>query len=120
MVKTAIPGNISSNILDHLSQFFILRELPTKYTIMSHDWQNFNKQLFIEDFEKTDWNRILKLNQNNVNLTFKNYLNSVTSLINFHAPVKYLSKKEKKNQKKPWITKGIQYSFHKKNRLFKK
>ena len=68
---------------------------------MSHDWQNFNKQLFIEDFEKTDWNRILKLNQNNVNLTFKNYLNSVTSLINFHAPVKYLSKKEKKNQKKP-------------------
>ena len=43
LVKSAVPGNISSSILDHHPQFFILPELfsnslPTKYNIISHDW----------------------------------------------------------------------------------
>ena len=35
------------------------------------------------------------------------------------APLKK-TQQERKFQKKPWITKGIQNSIHKKNRLFKK
>ena len=42
LVKSAMSGNISSNILDHLPQFFILPEFfskssTTKYNIISHD-----------------------------------------------------------------------------------
>ena len=44
--------------------------------------------------KKTNRNQILQLNQINVKLTFNNYLNSVNSLINIHAPLKKLSKKE--------------------------
>ena len=62
----------------------------------------------------------LQLNQNNVNITFKNYLNSVNILINSHAPLKKLNKKQRKFQQKPWITKGIQNYIKNKNRLFKK
>ena len=42
LVKSALPGNISLGISDHLPQFFILPEFfsnspPIKYNI-SHDW----------------------------------------------------------------------------------
>ena len=63
---------------------------------------------------------MLQLNQNNVNITFENYLNTVNTLINSHAPLKKLNKKQRKFQQKPWITKGIQNAIEKKNRLFKK
>ena len=43
LVKSAMSRNISSSILDHLPQFFILPELiskppPTEYNIISYDW----------------------------------------------------------------------------------
>ena len=51
LVKSAMSGNISSSISDHLPQFFILPEFfskspPTKYNIISHDWEKFNNQSF--------------------------------------------------------------------------
>ena len=47
-------------------------------------------------------------------------LNTVNTLINSHAPLKKLNKKQRKFQEKPWISKGIQNQIEKKNRLFKK
>ena len=58
---------------------------------MSHEWENLNKQLFLEDFGKADWDQILQLN-GNVDLTFNTCLNIVSFLINIHAPQKKLSK----------------------------
>ena len=121
LVKSAMSGNISTSISYHLPQFFILPDFfsnshPTKYNIISHDWEKFNNQSFLEDFEKRNWNQVLQLNQNNVNITFENYLNTVNTLINSHAPLKKLNKKQRKFQQKPWITKGIQNAFEKKNR----
>ena len=125
LVKSAITGNISSSISDHLPQFFILPEFfskspPTKYNITLHDWEKFSNQSFLQDFEKINWNQVFQLNQNNVNITFENYLSTVNTLINSHAPLKKLNKKQRKLQQKLWITKGIQIAIEKKNRLFKK
>ena len=44
LIKSAMSGNISSSISDHLPQFFIRPEFfskspPTKYNIISHDWE---------------------------------------------------------------------------------
>ena len=44
----------------------------------------------------------------------------MNTLINSHAPLKKLNKKQRKFQQKPWITKGIQNAIEKKNMLFKK
>ena len=46
LIKSAMSGNISSSISDHLPQFFILPEFfskspPTKYNIISHDWEKY-------------------------------------------------------------------------------
>ena len=74
VAKSAMSGNISSIMLDHFLQFFILLEFfsnspPTKYNI-SHDWEKFNKQSFLEDFEKNNWNQVLQSNQDNINIIF--------------------------------------------------
>ena len=62
-----MSGNILSNISDHLPQFSIQPEFfskspPTKYNIISHDWEKFNNQSFLQDFEKINWNQVLQLN----------------------------------------------------------
>ena len=46
--------------------FFILPEFfskspQTKYNIISHDWEKFNNQSFLEDFENINWNQVLQL-----------------------------------------------------------
>ena len=38
--------------------------------------------------------------------------------MNKHAPIKNLNKKQRKFLQKPWLTRGIQNSMQKKNRLF--
>ena len=43
----------------------------------------------LADFEKNNCNKILQLNQNNVNLTFDNYLNNMNAL---HVPQKNSTK----------------------------
>ena len=48
-----------------------------------HDLENFNNQSFLE---KINWNQVLQLNQNNFKIPFGNYLNTVNTLINTHAP----------------------------------
>ena len=53
---------------------------------------------FLQNFEKINWNQFLQLNQNNVNITFENYVNTVNILINSHAPLKKLNKKQRKFQ----------------------
>ena len=40
--------------------------------------------------------------------TSENYLNIVNTLINSHAPLKQLNKKQRKSQQKSWITNEIQ------------
>ena len=65
-------------------------------------------------------NQALQLNQDNVDITFENYLNTVNNLINSHAPWKKNSTKKQRNFKqKPWITREIKKAIEKKNRLFK-
>ena len=44
----------------------------------------------------------------------------MNTLINSHASLKKLNKKQRNFQQKPWITKGIQNAIAKKNSLFKK
>ena len=98
LLKSAMSGNISSSISDHLPQFYTLPEFfsnspPTKYNIISHDWEKFNNQSFLEGFEKINWNQVFQLNQGNVNITFENYLKTVNTLINSQVPLEKLIKK---------------------------
>ena len=47
------------------------------------------------------------------------YLSKFYSLLDTHAPIKKLNKKEVKFLTKPWITRGLQNSVKKKNNISK-
>jgi len=54
-----------------------------------------------------------------VNITTSNILNSITTIVDRHAPIKQLSKRKQKNREKPWLTKGILHSIKIKQKLYK-
>ena len=64
------------------------------------------------------------LNQNNfvdqfvVDITFSNFYNTLSGLVEKHAPLKTLSKRKLKHFSKPWITIGLKKSIKVKNSLF--
>ena len=67
---------------DHLQQFLLAPEFfsnstPTKYSIMSHDREKSNELSFFSDYGNINWNKVLQISKNNVNLTFDNYLNTM-------------------------------------------
>ena len=61
-----------------------------------------------------------KIENKNVNRSFDHFVNTFNELLSFHAPIRRMSKQEKKLRSKPWITKGILTSINMKNRIHRK
>ena len=75
---------------------------------------------FISDFNQINWEQILYDKENDVNFPVNEYLSKIDSLLDTHAPIKKLNKKELKFLAKPWITNGLQNSNKKKNSIYSK
>ena len=113
-------GNLTVGISDHLPQFLILKtahHITNNSETFYRDWNSFNQDAFILDFFENDWNIILNLKENDPDTSFKNFYDKISTLINLHAPLKKLSRKQKLNKVKPWITKGIKKSINHRNKL---
>ena len=82
-------------------------------------WKNFNKDNFAADFQQVDWDRLLALELDDPDISFENFFNKMNTLIDLHAPLKKLSRKQIKKGNKPWITKGIKISIRKREDLKK-
>ena len=118
-------GNLTIGVSDHLPSFMIVpknnqNHLPKKHNTYRRDKKNFNKESFILDFLEINWDKTLKIEKNDVNISFNNFLNKVNNTIDKHLPYKKISNKEFKNEYKPWINKEIIDLINKKNKLFNK
>ena len=60
------------------------------------------------------------LNAENADEAYNKFLKKFSDLLDIHAPMKEMSKKEKKIQEKPWLTQGLLKSINKKRKLFLK
>ena len=60
-----------------------------------------------------------KLTEFNFDATFDAFVSVVHSVIEKHAPLKRLSRKEQKLKRKPWITKDIYTMIRRKNIMHK-
>ena len=82
------------------------------------------KQFKLEGFLLDLRNDLSKLNlkpdKSNVNQDVINLTTVFNSVLDKHAPMRPMSKKEKRLTDKPWITKGIHTSIKAKNKLYKK
>ena len=62
----------------------------------------------------------MEIDQNDVNISFNNYLSKVNTLIMSHVQIKKLKRQQRKCLQKPWFTTATQNSFQEKNTFFKK
>ena len=109
---------------DHLGQFRIIQNCYYSYNskieIFQRNFKNFKEQNFLSDLKKIDWDSLFSDCKQDVDLSYKTFLDKITKLLDIHAPVKKLSHKEKKSLSKPCLTKGILQSIKQKNVLYRK
>ena len=82
----------------------------------------FNSDRFNNDLQKRInrfMPKILIISENNVDVIFNEFYLLITSNIDTHAPLKKLSRKQRRLRSKPWITKGLLISIKKKQKLHK-
>ena len=79
-----VLGNLTATISDHLPQFLIAPHIFSnapnrKNNIFECDWPKFNHEEFIPDYFSVDWPHTLKLQNNNVDASFQNFFDSLSS-----------------------------------------
>ena len=109
-------GKMTSIFLDHHPKFTFLKyffsKIPaTKSNILRYDWRKSESNKLISDFNQTDWEQILFSGKSDVNLSMNQYLSKIDSLLETHAPLKKLKKRELKLLTKPWTTQSLQNSI---------
>ena len=120
-----IPFVIDYDITDHYPvAALISRNLSTNRSksVLSRSFATFNRDKFNNDLNaKIDnfMSVVDTLTENNVNDIFNEFYSSLTSTINIHAPLKKVSRKQKRLINKPWITKGLLMSIKKKQKMHK-
>ena len=73
--SSIISGNLTSTVSDHLPQFFIYPDfnkifIPRKHNIYRRNIKNFNKTSLHLDFQNTDWNNIININNKDTDYSF--------------------------------------------------
>ena len=121
--KKVVAGNITTSISDHLMQFAIFQTDTAKRreeTTPKHDFRKFNRNDFILDILQVDWNKHLKICEDNANKSMNTFLTLFESITQKHAPLTKPAKRKAKINNKPWITAGLLNSINKKNSLYKR
>ena len=122
---TTLSGNITHSISDHLIQFVILEDFITpkplpKNNLYKRNFDKFDNNKLKEDLRKIDWiNEILK-NGNDINEIFDIFYKTLSEIVDRHAPLTKVTKKERTLQSKPWINKEIKHRMWKRDTLFQK
>ena len=121
LIDNILTNKVVSDISDHLSQFWVshtfFKKLKSKKQ-KRRDFSGFSVNSFNYELSEA------LLNQNNfddhfeVDIAFSNFYNTLSGLVEKHAPLKTLSKHNLKQFSKPWITIGLKKSIKVKNSLF--
>ena len=68
----------------------------------------------------TNWPEVLKIWNGDTNQSFENFNNEIGKILDKHAPLKKLNKKDLRLKGKPWITTGILKSIKRRDKLLRK
>ena len=93
---------------------------PPKVNQYKRDTKNFDRENFFLDLLSIDWQDILQLEKEDPNLSFQQYLTTINTLIDKYMPLKKMSRKEIKQQYKPWVTKNILQTIKERESLHRK
>ena len=89
ITEDAISGNIINTISDHLGQFLILpyhsSTSNSKREIIERNFKNFSKNNFLSDLQKKKRESLFSQDTQDVNLSYKLFLDKITHLLDIHA-----------------------------------
>ena len=86
--------------------------------IYQRDFSEFNEEELLAEVQAINWEDVLP-SAPDVNLIFDSFHVKITEIVDKHAPLRKLSKKEIKLRAKPCITKGLKTAIAIKNKLYK-
>ncbi len=111
------------NLSDHLPNFPIIEyeKVTKKNTTQSmiKDYRAFSLEKYQNDLKHIDFDLILS-NTTDLDNKYELFQKNVLNVINKHAPLKLKTKRQRKQELKPWITNGILKSISSKNKLYKR
>ena len=119
-----IAGNISTDILDHLTQFVAVPDIwhnpeITNEEIYKRNYKKLNSDDFKNEFNNINWTNLFS--DKNVDEAYDSFLDETEKRINKHIPLGKVSKRKLKERiKKPWITNDLMKRIKYKNKLHKK
>ena len=125
MTKNIIPGNLTTSISDHLTESLLVSNQNPflKNQMLNTDekisFRNINSMAFEEDLKSVDCNEALTLSEENLDSSFKAFLNIDNRLIDKHCPKKLIPKTKRQIKSKPWITPALSNSIKIRNRIYK-
>ena len=94
-----------------MAQFLIIPlevgNAPPKRDFYKRDTKHFDRENFFLDLLSLDWDEILKLDNEDPNLSFREFYTTINRLIDTYMPLRKMTKKEVKLMLKPWITQDI-------------
>ena len=117
-----ISGNLIEKISDHLPNFIIIPHLNKsdfKHHYQKRDYSKFDEIFFINDLQNESL--VNKIHESDdTNSKYDIFTNSITTIIDKHAPLKNITKNDLDLKIKPWLTKGILKSIKKRTMYYKK
>ncbi len=118
-----VSGNFTFSISDHLPQFLLmpdeLKGPPKKHNIYRRK-KDYNKEELVAESVNIVWNEVISPSKMDSNYSFDRFYEKIISVVDKHAPLKKVSKKELKLESKPWITPGILASIKRRDLLLRK
>ena len=122
------PGVILNDISDHYMVYSII-SVENKQTSSKcitckkvRNFKNVNYEQLSSDLsvELTKFKTSLpQITSDNFNSVFTDFLNCIKTQISNHAPLQIVSRKQRRIQAKPWITKGLLISIKHKQKLYR-
>ena len=99
-----VSGNSTTYISDHFPQFLIIENhrqplFKQNSPITFRDYKNFNKETFKAELCEFDWSLVTE--NNHINLGFETILHFINRILDKHAPIKTVKKRENKIISKP-------------------
>ena len=121
------PGIILNDISDHFITYCVtsLKSNPEsvkhkKY--ICRDIKNLDIESYLLDLDKNmnEFKNCLDcINSNNFNFIFDDFIKRVRLIIDFYAPLRQISRRQKRLRAKPWLTKGLLVSIKYKQKLYR-
>ena len=118
-------GNLTSAISDHLIQFLLIKNFkepfhPSTKVRYQSDFKNFNNEIFSGELKSFDWHNLLNSHYYDVNEMFYKFYDKLNEILDRHAPLRKLSKKELSFLERPWISKEIKNLMYERDKYYKK